>query len=120
MNLSIYEQRLHRSMKDALRRLKELQAERRERRRAELDDAIRLRKAQQMQGLPFDSADAAQASVRCAVDGHGFVYSIAEIDSKSARRDRLRDSILAEQARFNLTQYTAFFEVHSQPATSHQ
>jgi len=31
VNLSIYEQRLHRSMKEALRQLKELQAERRER-----------------------------------------------------------------------------------------
>ena len=45
VNLSIYEQRLHRSMKEALRQLKELQAERRERRKTEMDDAIRLRKS---------------------------------------------------------------------------
>jgi len=44
VNLSIYKQRLHRSMKDALRQLKELQADRRERRRTEMDDAILLLK----------------------------------------------------------------------------
>jgi len=44
VNLSIYEQRLHRSMKDALRQLKEIQTERRERHKAEMDDAIRLSK----------------------------------------------------------------------------
>ena len=49
-----YEQRLDRSMKDALRQLKELQDERRELRKAEMDDAIRLLKAQQMKGLPYD------------------------------------------------------------------
>src|ERR1700733_3947294 len=37
VNLSIYEQRLHRSMKEALRQLKELQTERREHRQAEMD-----------------------------------------------------------------------------------
>ena len=41
VNLSIYEQRLHRSMKEALRQLKELQAERRECRKAEMDDALK-------------------------------------------------------------------------------
>ena len=54
VNLSIYEQRLHRSMKEALRQLKELQTERRERHKTEMDDAIRLLKTQQMKGLPFE------------------------------------------------------------------
>jgi hypothetical protein len=52
VNLSIYEQRLHRTMKEALRQLKELQTERRERKKTEMDDAIRLLKTQQMKGLP--------------------------------------------------------------------
>src|SRR5579863_8971517 len=82
VNLSIYEQRLHRSMKDALRQLKELQAERRERRKTEMDDAIRLLKTQQMKGE--------------------FVYASAEITTESARRDRLEDSLRAEKAGFNL------------------
>ena len=97
VNLSIYEQRLHRSMKDALRQLKELQAERRELRKTEMDDAIRLLKTQQMKGLPFDPQEAA--------NGNGFVYASAEIVRQSARRDRLQDSKLAEKAGFNLTQY---------------
>ena len=78
VNLSIYEQRLHRSMKEALRQLKELQAERRERRKAELDDAIRLLKTQQMKGLPFNPTE------------FGFVYSTAEIEMEQHRRDRLQ------------------------------
>jgi len=108
VNLSIYEQRLHRSMKEALRQLKELQAERRERRKTEMDDAIRLLKTQQMKGLPFDLKE------------FGFVYASAEITSESARRDRLHDSKLAEEAHFNLTDYVAFCEAHTAPSPNHQ
>jgi hypothetical protein len=87
VNLSIYEQRLHRSMKESLRQLRELQAERRERGKTEMDDAIRLLKTQQMKGLPIDTVP------------DGVVY-------ESARRDLLEDSLLAEAAGFNLAQYT--------------
>jgi hypothetical protein len=93
VNLSIYEQRLHRSLKEALRQLKELQAERRERHQTEMDDAIRLSKTQQMKGLPFDPTE------------NGFVYATAEITRESARRDRLQDSLLAENAGFSLAAY---------------
>jgi hypothetical protein len=93
VNLSIYEQRLHRSMKEALRQFKELQAERRERRKTEMDDAIRLRKAAKMKGLPYDPA----------VDN--FVYASAEIDHEERRRDRLLDAEIAEKAGFNLPEY---------------
>src|SRR5208282_473087 len=69
VNLSIYEQRLHRSMKESLRQLKELQAERREREKTEMDDAIRLLKTQKMKGLP----------------PVGVLYASAEIIAESAR-----------------------------------
>ena len=72
VNLSIYEQRLHRSMKEALRQLRELQTERREREKTEMDDAIRLRKAETMKGLPYDPAR------------DSFVYANAEIESGAA------------------------------------
>ena len=108
VNLSIYEQRLHRSMKDALRQLKELQAERRERRKTEMDDAIRLLKTQQMKGLPFDPPE------------FGFVYASAEIAFESARRERLQDSKLAEKAHFNLTDYVAFCEAQPEAPPSQQ
>src|SRR6202167_638767 len=90
VNLSIYEQRLHRSIKESLRQLRELQTERRERQKTEMDDAIRLLKTLQMKDLPFDPA------------ANGFVYASAEIARESARRDRLQDSLLAEKASFNL------------------
>jgi hypothetical protein len=88
VNLSIYEQRLHRSMKESLRQLKELQTERRELQKIEMDDAIRLLKTKQMKGE--------------------FVYASAEIALEFARRDRLQDALLAEKAAFNLAEYNLF------------
>jgi hypothetical protein len=102
VNLSIYEQRLHRSMKESLRQLKELQTERREREKTEMDNAIRLLKTQQMKGLPSEP-EAAPNTI-------GIVYASAEMIAESARRDRLDDSLLAESAGFNLAQYTYYFE----------
>jgi len=52
VNLSIYEQRLHRSIKESLRQLKELQTERREHEKTEMDDAIRLRAPKSSSKLP--------------------------------------------------------------------
>jgi hypothetical protein len=102
VNLSIYEQRLHRSMKESLRQLRDLQTERREREKTEMDDAIRLLKTQQMKGLPSEP--------EAAVNGIGVVYASAAITAESARRDRLDDSLLAESAGFNLAQYNLFLE----------
>jgi hypothetical protein len=99
VNLSIYEQRLHRSMKESLRQLRELQTERREREKTAMDNAIRLLKTQQMKGLPSEP--------EAATNGNKFVYASAEITAESARRDRLDDSLLAEKAGFNLARYTA-------------
>jgi hypothetical protein len=100
VNLSIYEQRLHRSMKESLRQLSELQTERRERDKTEMDDAIRLLKTQQMEGLHHEP-EASENKI-------GVLYASAEITAESARRDRLQDSLLAEKAGFHLAQYTAF------------
>jgi len=101
VNLSIYEQRLHRSMKEALRQLKELQTERRERRKTEMDDAIRLRKAETMKGLPYDPAP------------DGFVYASAEIELEQHRRERLHLAIIAEQSDFDLTAYKPQLAKHA-------
>src|SRR5260370_11128631 len=60
---SLYEQRLHRSLREALHELKELQAARRERHKTKMDDAVRLRKTEKMKDLP---RDAAQISFVCA------------------------------------------------------
>lgn len=65
--------------------LAQLQTERRELRKPEMDDAVRLFKTQRMKGLRFDPAE------------FGFVHSSAEIARESTRRDRLHDSLLAEK-----------------------
>jgi hypothetical protein len=80
-------------MKESLRQLKELQAERRERRQTEMDDAIRLSKVEEMKGLPDDPKP------------DGFVYASAEIALESARRDRFEAAKLAEKAGFNLADF---------------
>ncbi|HEX4135236.1 MAG TPA: hypothetical protein VHY84_11545 [Bryobacteraceae bacterium] len=83
VNLSIYEQRLHRTIKEAFRQLKELQTERRERERAECestkrhekpekDAAILLNKAHEMKNLPDEPAP------------NGFVYASAVNTTQSA------------------------------------
>ncbi len=74
-------------MKEALRQLRELQTERREREKTEMDDAIRLLKTQKMKGE--------------------FVYASPEITAEFTRRDRLQDALLAEQSAFHLTRYHA-------------
>jgi len=104
VNLSIYEQRLHRSMKEALRQLRELQTERRELHKIEMDDAIRLLKTQQMKGLPVGP------------EQEEFVYASPEITAESARRDRLADSLRAEKAGFNLAAYSRVAPVILSPA----
>ncbi|HEY3826316.1 MAG TPA: hypothetical protein VGL82_17240 [Bryobacteraceae bacterium] len=74
VNLSIYEQRLHRTIKEAFRQLRELQAERREREIAKHHEEIarehqaaNIQEAPQTQDLPVPPA------------GNGFVYASAEI-----------------------------------------
>jgi hypothetical protein len=93
VNLSIYEQRLQRSLKEALRLLDELQTKRLARYKTQMDDAIRLSKAEKMKGLPYDPAP------------DGFVYAPAEIGHEQDRRHRLHLSKIAEQAGFDLTKY---------------
>ena len=79
VNLSIYEQRLHRTIKEAFRQLRELQTERRareEKEKAEREHAAaKIREAQQTQDLPAPSA------------GNGFVYASAEIAAENTHPD---------------------------------
>lgn len=94
--LSIYEQRLHRAVKEALRELAERQTARRARRNLEMDHAIRLLKTQQMKGYSYNPQ----------VDG--FVYASAEIAAEARRRYRLRDAERAEQIHFSRSKYTEY------------
>jgi len=77
VNLSIYEQRITRHLKEALRQLKELQAERINQERAAMEEAIALRKSHETRSLLFDPA------------AFGFVCSLPEIDREIHRRSLL-------------------------------
>jgi hypothetical protein len=96
LNLSIYEQRLHRAIKEALSQLKELQTARSERRKLNMDWAIRLSKAQQMRGFPYDP------------QADGFVFANAQIDTEIRYRERLDHAIRAEKVHFDLATYTRY------------
>jgi hypothetical protein len=96
LNLSIYEQRLHRAVKDALSQLKELQTARSERRKLNMDWAIRLSKAQRMRGFPYNP------------QADGFVFANAQIDTEIRYRERLDHALHAEKVHFNLATYTRY------------
>jgi hypothetical protein len=93
VNLSIYEQRLHRTIKEAFRQLKELQTERRERERAAMEDAAHPRKTAETNDLPDETAP------------NGFVYASAANAVPSACDDPLEPTpISVESALPDLTQ----------------
>ncbi len=93
VNLSIYESRIQRGIEKAMKQLKELQAERKARREAEMTDAIRMRNYYKMLNLPFDPA------------ADEFVYSAAEIETEYLRRERRENALRAEKFGFNAAQY---------------
>src|SRR5215469_9801972 len=76
VNLTIYEQRIHRIMEKALAQLQQLQAERKERERIELDRAVSLHRQAEQQGKPYDP------------QADGFVFSKEEIAAEWKRRKR--------------------------------
>jgi hypothetical protein len=98
VNLTVYEQRIHRVQREALKQLKELQAERRAKEQAQLEEAIKLQKLHQMQGRSYDP------------QANGFVYSSAQIDREAARRALLQTANLAENVNYNLSAFRAILD----------
>jgi len=84
VNLSLYEQRLQRMQKEALRQLQELQTKRIAARQAALDEAVAIHNLHKMKGQPFE------------VDSTQFVFSTAEIAAEARRQDTRAE---AENAR---------------------
>ncbi len=74
VNLSLYEQRLHRSMRDALHQLELLKAARRERHKPAANAAIRFPKPEKTKSLPRDAAQV------------GFVCATAQIHPEDGPR----------------------------------
>ncbi len=79
-NISIYEQRLARLFDRTLKQLREIQAERREQERRQMNDAAEILEMQQERDIPYDPAQ------------DGFVFSTAEIQTFIQRRDRLDEA----------------------------
>lgn len=79
MNLTLYEQRLQRTQKEALRQLQELQAKRIAARQASLNEAVALRNLHKMKGEAF------------VPDPTQFVFSPTEIEREAHRQNRLTE-----------------------------
>jgi len=80
--LTVYEQRINRTMHRNLHQLRELQAERREQSDRALEEAQLLAQQSLLNGLPYDPAK------------DGFVFSNAEINIAIDRGNRLRQAKL--------------------------
>ena len=79
-NISIYEQRLARLFDHTLKQLREIQAERREHERRQMNDAAEILQMHAERDIPYDPAQ------------DGFVFSPAEIQTFIQRRDRLEEA----------------------------
>ncbi|HXA68098.1 MAG TPA: hypothetical protein VNV82_23250 [Bryobacteraceae bacterium] len=79
-NISIYEQRLARLFDRTLKQLREIQAERREHERRQMNDAAEILQMHAGRDIPYDPAQ------------DGFVFSTAEIQTFIQRRDRLDEA----------------------------
>lgn len=100
VNLSLYEQRLNRTLEKSLRQLKELQAERQAACKAALDEAVTLRNFRKMKGEPIDPAIDSFPS--------RFVFSIREIEAEVRRQSRLADAREARSFDYNLAKLRKF------------
>jgi hypothetical protein len=78
VNLTIYEQRIHRMMEKTLQQLRQLQAERKAQEQLQLEEAVKLENLAQLEGQPAGPLPA------------GFVYSKSQIETECAHQKRLR------------------------------
>ena len=78
MNLTLYEQRLQRTQKEALRQLQDLQAKRIAARQTALDETVALHNLHKMKG---EHSEAMPDDLT-----HQFVFSTAEIEPELSRR----------------------------------
>ncbi len=96
LNLTLYEQRLQRSQKEALRQLQELQTKRIAARQAALDEAVTLRNLYKMKGQPFE------------VPTGEFVFSTPEIEREAHRQERRADAQTAKSCGYDPAKYREF------------
>jgi hypothetical protein len=97
VNLTLYEQRLQRAQKEALRQLQELQAKRIAARQAALDEAVAIRNLHKMKAQPWDPATTPTSGQ--------FVFSTAEIEREARRQNLRADAQNARSNHYNLAEY---------------
>ena len=114
VNLSIYEQRIQRGIEKSMKQLREVQAERKERRKAEMAEVLRLRDYHEMMNYSCStiatqssSGELIPAKLKQRYDPmvDGFVYSPAEIETEARRRDRREQALQAQKAGFDYTKF---------------
>ena len=79
-NLSSHEHRLSRQFERTLQQLREIQAERREKEKDQMEKAAKILQLHQAEGTPYNPAE------------DGFVFSNDEIETSIRRTHRLRDA----------------------------
>jgi hypothetical protein len=92
-NISLYEQRIQRGIKNSMEELRRLRAERESRLKREMPEALKHYKLQLMQDLPFDPAT------------HGFVFSFDEIHSALELEILQKQAAYALQIKYDLETY---------------
>jgi hypothetical protein len=100
--LTLYEQRINRSIQKNLAMLQSLQATRKAERAAAMKEAATLLKLSEMSGLEYAPARAAQAQVRCAANSKqaGFVFATDQIHAAIDRDQRLQRASTADFTKY--------------------
>ena len=95
--LSLYEQRLNRSIHKNLAALRDLQAERKRNRQADLDDEMLMAQANDSRGLPYHSP--------ARPGKNGFIFSTPEVLAAVNRKTLLIDARIASNKAPTCIQY---------------
>src|ERR1700722_2398142 len=104
LNLSLYEQRLQRTLDKTLRDLKALQAERKAQRQAELDAAVAERNLLKMKVKHGHR----HLQTETEPITRQFVFSTAEIEAEARRQFRLADIATAQRHHYDFENYRRF------------
>ena len=103
-NLTLYEQRLHRTLDKTLRELKALQSERKAQRQAELDAAVAERNLLKMKVKHGHH----HLQTETEPITRQFVFSTAEIESEARRQFRLTDIATAQRHHYDFENYRRY------------
>ena len=100
--LTLYEQRINRSIQKNLAMLQSLQASRKAEHEAAMKEAAALLQFSEMRGLEYVPAKAAQAQVRCAANSKpdGFPFSNYQIHAVIDRDQRLQRASTTDFSKF--------------------